>query len=109
MVCVRPGLELTCASFEPISELSRLDLPTLERPRKAISDATGGGNFPASATEVTNCAWTFMVFLAVNFIASGAKALGYCASVIGLKAGASTEPTVIQVTEARDRWFHSRP
>src|SRR5437660_9684737 len=74
MVCVRPGLELTCASFEPISELSTLDLPTLERPRKAISGATGGGNLPASATEVTNCAWTFMVFLAVNFIASGAKA-----------------------------------
>src|SRR5437879_13799344 len=74
MVCVRPGLELTCASFEPISELSRLDWPTWERPRKAISGATGGGNFPASATEVTNCACTFMVFLAVNFSASGAKA-----------------------------------
>ena len=47
--------------------------------RVARPSLSGGGNLPASATEVTNCAWTFMVFLAVNFIASGAKALAYCA------------------------------
>ena len=43
MACVRPGVEETCACFEPTSAFSRLDLPTFERPRKATSGAEGGG------------------------------------------------------------------
>lgn len=41
---VRPGVEDTLACFEPRRAFSRLDLPTLERPRKAISGIAGVGN-----------------------------------------------------------------
>src|SRR6266478_6060253 len=42
MVCVRPGVLLTRASpSRPRSALMALDLPTLERPAKAISGAPG--------------------------------------------------------------------
>src|SRR5436309_1277650 len=45
MVRVRPGVELTCASFCPSRELIRLDFPTFDRPKKANS----GG--PAARAE----------------------------------------------------------
>src|SRR5712671_4415715 len=64
MVRVRPGVELTCATFWPSRELIRLDLPTLERPRKANSGGPSGGKNFGSAAEVRNLAITgFMSFI----------------------------------------------
>src|SRR5215469_16103119 len=56
MVCVRPGVELTCASFCPSRELIKLDFPTLERPRKANSGGPSAGKNLGSAAEVRNLA-----------------------------------------------------
>src|SRR5438270_2746239 len=63
MVRVRPGVELTCASFWPSRELIRLDLPTFERPRKANSGGPSGGKNLGSAAEVRNLAMTGFIFL----------------------------------------------
>src|SRR6267154_2926941 len=64
MVRVRPGVELTCASFCPSRELIRLDLPTFERPRKANSGGPSGGKNFGSAAEVRNLAiGIFMSFI----------------------------------------------
>src|SRR5271167_1569544 len=42
---VRPGvLEVRASALRPVSALIRLDLPTLERPAKATSTPTIGGN-----------------------------------------------------------------
>src|SRR5271169_5350013 len=60
MVWVRPGVLLVFAILSPMSELIRLDFPTLERPRKAISGALGAGNCLGSAAEVTNRVTTFI-------------------------------------------------
>src|SRR5579863_2302469 len=60
MVCVRPGVLLVRATLLPRRQLMRLDLPTLERPTKAISGALGGGNCPGSTAEVTKRVNTFM-------------------------------------------------
>src|SRR5262249_26902770 len=59
MVRVRPGVELTCAIFAPSSELIRLDLPTLERPRKAISGGPGAGKCSMSVADLMNFVVTF--------------------------------------------------
>src|SRR6478672_10843449 len=56
IVRVRPGVELTCATLWPSRELIRLDLPTLERPRKANSGGPSGGKNLGSAAEVRNLA-----------------------------------------------------
>src|SRR5437899_4805240 len=52
---VRPGVcEVRASALRPASALIRLDLPTLERPAKAISIAPMGGstaNDPAAATK----------------------------------------------------------
>ena len=48
MLRVRPGVELVRASLVPTSELITLDLPTLDRPRKAISGIDGAGKCAAS-------------------------------------------------------------
>src|SRR5580704_17976140 len=61
MVWVRPGVLLVLATLPPTSELMRLDLPTLERPTKAISGALGGGNCPGSAADVTKRVRTFIL------------------------------------------------
>src|SRR5712672_1828933 len=58
---VRPGVELTCAIFWPSRELIRLDLPTLERPRKANSGGPSGGKNLGSAAEVRNLAMMFFI------------------------------------------------
>src|ERR1035438_8675620 len=63
MVWVRPGVLLVFAILSATSELIRLDLPTLERPRKAISGAVGVGNCLGSAADVTKRVRTFMVSL----------------------------------------------
>src|ERR1019366_1442023 len=60
MVCVRPGVLLVGAILAPTSELMRLDLPTLERPRKAISGAPAGGNCRGSTAAATKRVRTFM-------------------------------------------------
>jgi hypothetical protein len=51
---VLPGVEETCACFEPRSAFRRLDLPTLERPRKAISGMVGGGKCSGEIAESRN-------------------------------------------------------
>jgi hypothetical protein len=43
MLRVLPGVELVFATLLPTKELMTLDLPTLERPRNAISGRLGGG------------------------------------------------------------------
>jgi hypothetical protein len=56
IVCVRPGVELVFAIFDPTRELIKLDLPTLERPRNAISGKAGAGKWLSSLAEVRNWA-----------------------------------------------------
>src|SRR5262245_43551204 len=57
MVCVRPGVLLTRARpRRPASALMALDLPTLERPAKAISGGPGGGRSEGRAAARRNCA-----------------------------------------------------
>src|ERR1700741_3867650 len=51
---VRPGVELVRASLVPTSELITLDLPTFDRPRKAISGRPGEGKWPASVADSRN-------------------------------------------------------
>ena len=55
MARVRPGVDETLAAFWPTSALSRLDLPTLERPRKAISGTVGTGNCAGAMADSRNC------------------------------------------------------
>src|SRR5438093_6675731 len=59
IICVRPGVLLTRAIVVPTSEFSRLDLPTFERPRKAISGAPGAGKCAASTADVRNLVMSF--------------------------------------------------
>src|SRR5271169_2143378 len=63
MVWVRPGVLLVFAILSVTSELIRLDLPTFERPRNAISGALGAGNCFGSAALVTNWVVTFTLSL----------------------------------------------
>src|SRR5664279_2574354 len=63
MVWVRPGVLLVFAILSATSELIRLDLPTLDRPKKAISGALGAGNCLGSAADVTKRVRTFMLQL----------------------------------------------
>ena len=52
---VLPGVALTRASpGRPIKALSRLDLPTLDRPIKAISGSGGSSRTSGSGKEPTN-------------------------------------------------------
>ena len=55
MARVRPGVDETLAAFSPTSAFSRLDLPTLERPRNAISGRPGAGNCAGAMAESRNC------------------------------------------------------
>jgi hypothetical protein len=57
---VRPGVELVFATFDPSKELMTLDLPTFDRPKKAISGNTGAGKWRTSLAEVTNWAKTLI-------------------------------------------------
>src|SRR3954466_11545020 len=58
MVCVRPGVLLVRASARrPKMALMALDLPTLERPAKAISGGPGGGKSAARPAARRNAAW----------------------------------------------------
>src|SRR5215831_18522112 len=54
MLRVRPGVELVRASLVPTSELITLDLPTFDRPRKAISGTEGTGKCATSVAAARN-------------------------------------------------------
>src|SRR5215469_9722306 len=54
MLRVRPGVELVRASLVPTRELITLDLPTLERPKKAISGTEGTGKWETSVAAARN-------------------------------------------------------
>src|SRR5580765_488487 len=57
MVCVRPGVLLVRARpRRPASALMALDLPTFERPAKAISAGPDGGRSAGRAAARRNCA-----------------------------------------------------
>src|SRR5215472_11413545 len=60
MLRVRPGEELTCASFCWSRELIRLDLPTLERPRKANSGGPAAGKSCGLVAAIRNLAMGFI-------------------------------------------------
>jgi len=68
---VRPGVADTLACFEPRSAFSRLDLPTLERPRKAISGMEGAGNCAGEKAEMRNFEWTRMVEGRIQYTSRG--------------------------------------
>src|ERR1700722_16222403 len=51
---VRPGEAETLAAFSPSRPLIRLDLPTLERPRKANSGAAAVGNCSGDMADSRN-------------------------------------------------------
>src|ERR1700690_1299885 len=55
MLRVRPGVLLVRASFLPTSVLMTLDLPTFERPRKAISGSPGRGKCATSLADKRYC------------------------------------------------------
>src|SRR6266446_2753830 len=54
MLRVRPGVLLVRASFAPTRELITLDLPTLDRPRNAISGTLGAGKCVKSLADNIN-------------------------------------------------------
>src|SRR5271155_1945445 len=66
MLRVRPGVELVRATLSPTRELMTLDLPTLERPRKAISGRLGTGNCAASVADARNRERTLMLKFATE-------------------------------------------
>jgi hypothetical protein len=72
---VRPGVELVRASLVPTSELITLDLPTLDRPRKAISGIDGAGKWETSVAAARNRDRTLMLKFATMAVrlASGVK------------------------------------
>src|SRR3954451_5105048 len=95
---VQPGVELVRARFfRFINLLSKLLLPTLERPAKAISICIGGGNsaWPLAAAE--NSALTMRGALAAS-LAGGA---GFFAKAMD-NAGAVAENSAAR-TAAADR------
>src|SRR4249920_3286688 len=54
--CVRPGVrEMRARFLRPLSALTRLDLPTFERPAKAISTPFMGGSEAGEPAAATNC------------------------------------------------------
>src|SRR5712692_9915107 len=54
MSYVQPGRELIKASSAPTSAFSRLDLPTLLRPRNATSGSASAGNCSTLAALIIN-------------------------------------------------------
>src|SRR6266511_2604272 len=53
---VRPGVcDVRASAFRPVSALIRLDLPTLERPAKAISWPRIGGSAGSEPAAAVNC------------------------------------------------------
>src|SRR5690348_18032928 len=66
MLRVRPGVELVRANLVPTKELITLDLPTLERPRNAISGTVGAGKCAASVAAARNRDKTLMLKFATT-------------------------------------------
>src|SRR5271156_25346 len=73
MLRVRPGVLLVRASFAPTSELIRLDLPTFERPRKAISGTLGAGKCVRSLADSMNRARIRIEIVSSVWVASGKR------------------------------------
>src|ERR1700694_5585430 len=67
MVWVRPRVLLVRASpRRPASALMALDLPTFERPAKAISGGPAGGRSAGCPAARMNCAWEKTCMAAQN-------------------------------------------
>src|SRR6202453_4278746 len=66
MARVRPGVELVRAILDSTRVLITLDLPTLERPRKATSGSVGAGKCAGSVAEAVNRAITLMLKFATG-------------------------------------------
>src|ERR1019366_1130846 len=73
MLRVRPGVLLVRASFAPTSELIRLDFPTLDRPRKAISGTRGAGKCVKSLADSINRARTRIQTVSSVWVAHGKR------------------------------------
>src|SRR6266852_1167244 len=73
MLRVRPGVLLVRASFAPTSELITLDLPTLERPRNAISGKLGAGKCVKSLADNINRARTRIQTVSSVWVAHGKR------------------------------------
>src|ERR1019366_2044706 len=71
MLRVRPGVLLVRAIFLPTSALMTLDLPTLDRPRKAISGTPGAGKCVKSLADSMNCARIRMQTVSSVWVAHG--------------------------------------
>jgi len=64
---------LVRASFLPTSALMTLDLPTLDRPRKAISGTLGGGKWVKSLADSMNRARIRMQTVSSVWVAHGKR------------------------------------
>src|SRR5208282_5452054 len=73
MLRVRPGVLLVRASFLPTSALITLDLPTFDRPKKAISGKTGGGKCVKSLADSINRARTRIQTVSSVWVAHGKR------------------------------------
>src|SRR5690349_12421685 len=105
---VRPGVcEVRASALRPVSALIRLDLPTLERPAKAISLPAAGGSVSIELADQTNCQSPANSLRPAS-ISAGVKP---AASVIGLAAAAEHEHRALdaradhprELVEALDR------
>src|SRR5579883_2561224 len=65
---VFPGVLLVFAMRFPVSELSRVDFPTFDRPTNAISGSVSCGSFLNSCMLVTNVAE--VIFIQFNYAKS---------------------------------------
>jgi len=92
MVRVLPGVELTCAIFSPSRALIKLDLPTLDRPRKATSGASGGGKCSGAAADFRKWVWSFM-----DVVVSAARRSLWKPYSIGRDAAPESLPAVAAV------------
>src|SRR5258708_26202515 len=73
MLRVRPGVLLVRASFAPTSELITLDLPTLDRPRNAISGTLGAGKCVKSLADNINRAMIRIHTVSSVWVAHGKR------------------------------------
>src|ERR1035437_4419337 len=73
MLRVRPGVLLVRAIFLPTSALITLDLPTLDRPRKAISGTLGAGKCVKSLADSMNRARIRMQTVSSVWVAHGKR------------------------------------
>src|ERR1700733_15314377 len=99
MLRVRPGVELVRAGFLPTSVLMTLDLPTFERPRKAISGNPGRGKCATSLADRRYCDKIRMTTVSSVWMAIGKSSAnklglvsitGFCVNKTGPGEGRSS-------------------